>query len=58
MADYMNTARRWIEDYNHSERYICPYCDEKVRSDNEEIVFYHFCPYCGNHLMAPKEDYE
>ncbi len=58
MADYLNTVRRWIEDYTYSERFICPYCDEMVRADNEEIIFYHFCPHCGNHLMAPKEDYD
>lgn len=58
MADFMKTVRRWIEDKDYAERYVCPYCDETVRADDEEIIFYHFCPHCGNHLLAPKEDYD
>lgn len=56
MAMFMKTVERWTEDEYYSERYICPYCDEAVRADDEEIILYHFCPHCGNHLLAPEED--
>lgn len=56
-ASFMRPYRWVITGY---DIYTCPVCDEDFdfsRTD-DDISRWHFCPCCGNHLLAPEEDYD
>ena len=54
MAAYFMRPYRWEE--TDDDVFECPICNEEVCVDEDDILFWHFCPYCGNHLMAPTEE--
>lgn len=54
MAASFMRPYRW-ENTSYKE-YQCPVCDGEVEVDEDDILLWHFCPYCGNHLMPPEEE--